>query len=92
MDVDVTLHDAENKGRGSVCFIISGMRLDKHSNATETFGANSDAVSVKKVVSLLRAEDANSVRHVLTHPKKHGRATREHDIGVETSQAGTRCV
>ena len=62
-DVDV-IHDAGKKCRRSAGFITSGIWLEKLSNATETFGANSGAVSVRKVVGLLLvclAEDASSV-------------------------------
>ena len=57
---------------------VLGEKTETHSIATETFGGNSDAVSVRKVVCLLFvncARDANSVRYVLTNPLKHGRAT-----------------
>ena len=62
-DVDVTLHDAGRKCRGSAGFMTSGIWLERHCNAMETFDANSDVVSVRKPVGLLVycAEDANSV-------------------------------
>ena len=65
-------HDTGKKSRGPVGFITSVMQLERNCNTTGTIGADSDAVSLGKVVGLLlvhtevsHSEPHNSANSIL---------------------------
>ena len=84
-DVDVTLHDAGKKCRGSDWLLNGGLSWNNTSTQRNRY------VSPHRVTSLwwssnhdrARSQRRRHLRHALTGPLEHGRSTSRHDIGVQ---------